>query len=386
VGYASGVTGVDRATVVHGDGRSALRQATLLAGPGELLAVLGPSGSGKSTLLRVIAGLTPLSSGTAVIDGRPVIVPTSERDVAMVFEDTQLIPFMDVAHNLSFSLQLGGTAKEETRSRVAKQALGLRIGKLLPRRPTALSRGEVGRVGIGRALVRAPKAFLLDEPLAHLDAGERSRVRTHIREVVKAAGVTTIYVTHDQTEAMALGDRIAVLNDGRVVQIGTPRELYDAPVDAFVAGFVSSTPLGLLPAGLVVSGGLSGYRVGARLLPTWQPPADAVAARAGGAVLLGIRAEDVHETPAPDHATMTATVHSVERIGASIIVELTVEGTVQAGGAPDTGTSRLYARFDRRSSVRPGQTVTVGVDAARAHVFDPATRRALAHPATESGD
>lgn len=365
-----GVTGIERATVRHADGTVALRDATLLAEPGELLAVLGPSGSGKSTLLRAIAGLTPLNSGTVRIGGE-VITNDRLRDVSMVFEDTALIPFLDVARNLAFGLELHRTPKVEARKRVAEQARGLRIGKLLLNKPQTLSRGEQSRVGIGRALVRAPKAFLLDEPLANLDAGERGRVRGYIREAVKDAGITTLYVTHDQAEAMAVGDRIAVLRAGAVVQLAPPRELYDRPADVFVAEVVSSTPLAVLPAQVVVSGGLGGYRIGAHVLPTWQPLPDALAARVGSQILLGVRAEDVHEEPAPEHGTVSGVVSAIEMLGPCAHVRV------------DFGEHRLTGRFGRRSTARLGDQVTVGIDAARAHVFDPVTGRALAHPVTD---
>jgi len=289
-----GVTGLDRATVAR-DGAVVLREVTLLAEPGELLVVLGPSGSGKSTLLRAIAGLDPVSSGTVYIAGVPTGRDTHQRDLAMVFERTHLNPVLDVAGNMAFGLLLHNTPKDEAQRRVEEQARLQRLSRLLKRRPTGLSAGEHGQVGIGRALVRIPKAFLFDEPLAHLDAQERTRMRHLIADAVKATGVSTIYVTHDQTEALSIADRIAVLDDGQVVQVARPRELYLRPASLFVADFVGHPSLTQLPARLVESGGMAGYRVGVRTLPTWGPVPPELSAFVGHEVILGVRPEDVVE-------------------------------------------------------------------------------------------
>ena len=366
-----GVTGVEHATVVHKDGTVALRDLSLAAQPGELLAVLGPSGSGKSTFLRAIAGLTKLSSGRVLIDGSYIAHDVQRRDVAMVFENTALLPFLDVARNLSFAQDINKAPPQETRARVEEHARGLRLTRLLPRKPATLSRGEQARVGIGRALVRSPKTFLLDEPLAHFDAGERVRMRHHLREVVKQAGVTTLYVSHDQTEALAIGDRIAVVKDGALVQVGTSAQLYAEPVNTFVAEFVGTLPMGLLAARLVVSGTMAGFRIGDRTLPTWTAPPPGLGGDTDRAILLGVRAEDVHEHPRPDDGTVTGLVTSVEVIGRHATVTVAV------------GDERVYARFSARTQVRPGELITVGVDAARAHVFDPVSRTALAHPTSD---
>jgi multiple sugar transport system ATP-binding protein len=223
-------------------------------------------------------------------------------------------------------------------------------------------------VGIGRSLVRAPKVFLLDEPLAHLDAGERTWMRRHISDVVKQAGITTFYVTHDQSEALSIGDRVAVINEGTLVQIARPRKLYDEPVNTFVADFVGTPPIGLLPARLVVSGGMAGYQIGTRTLPTWTPVPAVLDGYRDRPVLLGLRAEDVHQHPGAEDGTVTGVVTMLEQTGRHVMVAIRV------------GAHRLNARFDPRSELRTGATVTVGVDAARAHVFDPKTKRALAHP------
>ena len=367
----AGCTGLDRATVVHRDGTIALRDVTVLALPGELLAVLGPSGSGKSTLLRAIAGLDKVQTGRVLIGGEPTSAPATQRDVAMVFENTQLMPMLDVAKNMGFGLTVRHVPEQEVQQQVQQQSRRLRISRLLGRLPTEISAGERGQVGIGRALVRTPKAFLLDEPLAHVDAHERARMRRVIADRVKAAGVSTIYVTHDQSDALAIGDRIAVLNAGRVVQVGTPREIYDAPAELFVADFVGTVPIGALPGQLVESGGMAGYRVGYRTLPTWQPVPAGLVGHLGREVTLGLRPEDVRDAgnePDPDHVCLSGSVRAIERNGRDAYLTLRV------------GDSRLVARFSGRTQARVGDIVTVAVDASRAHVFDRVTGRALHHP------
>jgi len=367
----AGCTGLDRVTVIQRDGTVALRDLTVLALPGELLAVLGPSGSGKSTLLRAIAGLARVETGRVLIAGEATTQPSAYRNVAMVFENTQLMPMLDVAKNMGFGLTTRHVPAQEVHRQVEVQSRRLRISRLLGRMPTEISAGERGQVGIGRALVRTPKAFLLDEPLAHVDAHERARMRRVIAETVKASKVSTVYVTHDQSDALAIGDRIAVLNAGRLVQIGTPREIYDAPADLFVADFVGTVPIGALAGRLVESGGMAGYRVGYRTLPTWRPLPAELARHVGREVTLGLRPEDVRDAGSeadPDHVCLSGPVKAIDRNGRDAYL------TVQIGE------NRLVARFGGRTAARVGDVVTVAVDAARAHVFDGATGIALHHP------
>ncbi|RIJ76117.1 ABC transporter ATP-binding protein [Nakamurella silvestris] len=365
-----GVTGLDRATVVR-DGSVVLHEVTLLAEPGELLVVLGPSGSGKSTLLRAIAGLDRLSAGTVLIAGTPTSSQTHQRDLAMVFERTHLNPVLDVAGNMAFGLLLHQTPKEEAQRKVEEQARLLRLSRLLKRRPTGLSAGEHGQVGIGRALVRVPKAFLLDEPLAHLDAQERVRMRHLIADAVKATGVSTIYVTHDQTEALSIADRIAVLNAGEVVQIARPQDLYLRPASIFVADFVGHPSLTQLPARLVESGGMAGYRVGARTLPTWAPVPPELAGHVGREVILGVRPEDIQEAAPdsdPDRAWLPGTVVAAERLGSDTYLTISTAG------------HRIVGRFPGWNTARVGDAIDITVDAASMHVFDAGTGVALHHP------
>ena len=370
VSDVEGGTGLDAATVVQRDGTVSLQDVTILARPGELLAVLGPSGSGKSTLLRAIAGLAKLRSGRVLIAGEPTRLDPAYRDLAMVFERTQLMPLLDVARNMGFGLASRRMPPTEVERRVADQSRRLRVSKLLRRMPHQLSSGEQGQVGIGRALVRTPKAFLLDEPLAHVDPQERARMRRVIAETVRATKVSTLYVTHDQSDALAIGDRIAVLKAGRLVQIATPRDLYDRPADLFVADFVGVSPIGALPGRLMASSGMAGYRVGDRTLPTWRPVPAELREHVNRDVVLGLRAE--HVTPAdaganPDGVRLTGRVRAIGRNGRDAFLTLDVAG------------ARLVARFPGRTAATIGDLVTVTADATRAHVFD-RSGRALYHP------
>ncbi|HYT10751.1 MAG TPA: ABC transporter ATP-binding protein, partial [Mycobacteriales bacterium] len=320
-------TGLDGVTVTYGT-TVALRDLTLRAADGELLVVLGSSGSGKSTLLRAVAGLIPLQSGEIVIAGRQVTgLSPQDRHVAMIFESTALVPFLDVAHNMAWGLRARHVPEAEVEQRVSARARDLRLSRLLGRKPKALSTGERGLVGIGRALVQAPDVFLLDEPLTHLDAAQRLSVRRQIVEVVRSLGVTTLYVTHDQAEALAIADRVAVLHEGSVVQVGKPLDLYERPATLFVAGFVGSPPIGLLPARLVASAGTAGFQVAARTFPLWAPVPAELSDFVGQEVVLGLRAEDVHDVAQgyePDLATLVATVARVEYTGGQNTVTVSV--------------------------------------------------------------
>jgi multiple sugar transport system ATP-binding protein len=365
------LTGLDGVTVEYA-GVPALEAVTLLAAPGEVLAVIGPSGCGKTTLLRAVAGLETVARGRVVVAGRDVTdVPTAQRNVAMVFQSTTLAPFLTVAANLDRSARGWGAGTPDAPERVADRGRRLRLGRLMPRMPRTLSPGESGRVGIGRAAVRRPDTFLFDEPLAHLDTGERSRTRRTIVELVREAGVAALYVTHDQAEAMAVGDRLAVLNEGRVRQVDTARRVYARPADVFVARFVGEPEIGLLPAVAVASG----FRVGARIVPLWGPLPDGV--RDGIPVLLGLRPEDVTAAGAaadPSAVAVPVVVREVVRLGPQAVVT----GEVAVPG--DADGARLAARVDAGTPLRPGDRVELLVDARRAHVFDAATGRALAHP------
>jgi multiple sugar transport system ATP-binding protein len=357
---------------------------TLLAGPGEVLAVLGPSGSGKTTVLRTVAGLQGVVAGDVFVAGeRCTDEPARVRDVAMVFQDIGLDPTLDVAANMARGLRMRGTPEAEVAYRLAGRSRRLRLGRLMGRRPRTLSSGEQGRVGVGRALVREPRAFLFDEPLAHLDAADRSRSRRLIAEMVARTHAAALYVTHDPAEAMAVGDRMAVLRDGRVVQDDRPTTVYRRPADLFVAALVGEPQLGLLPARLVSTPAGAAFRVGDRALPLWRSVPTALAGYLDRPVLLGLRAEDVVEAGGavdPDAVTLPATVALVEVTGPATRVAVQVDAALSAGTAPEPADAPFWARFDPRTAVRPGDRVEVAVDAGRAHVFDPVTQRALHHP------
>jgi multiple sugar transport system ATP-binding protein len=388
-GALPGVTGSGVVELTASRGRTpVLHGVTLLAGEGELLVVLGASGCGKSTLLRAIAGLDRIDAGDVVIRGRRVTeLPPGRRGISMVFESTALVPFFDVAKNLGWGLRVSGVDEEEVKNRVYERARQLRLRRLLPRRPAGLSSGERGLVGIGRALVARPQTFLFDEPLAHLDSAERGQVRRQIVDAVRSLGVTTIYVTHDQAEALAIADRIAVMEAGRIVQLAPPLELYNRPANLMVASFVGSPSIGLLPARLVSSGGLAGFEVGRRTVPLWMPVPPALAGHVGREVVLGLRPEDVREATGqganPDLVTLQGVVTCVEYTGRQNVVSAAID--VQAGpgssaSLPDGEAPMLRSLFPPRAAVQRGEPVWLAVQGARTHVFDAVTGEALWHP------
>ena len=377
-------TGVEHVSVVRG-GTTVLDDVTLLAEHGELLVILGSSGSGKSTLLRVIAGLDDVTSGEVLIEGRRVTgLASGQRHVAMVFQANALIPFLDVSHNLGFGLKLQRRPEAEVQERVGSRARQLRLSRLLSRRTGELSGGERGLVGIGRALVQIPEVFLLDEPLGDLDAVQRLEVRRQIVEVVRSLGVTALYVTHDPAEGLAVADRVAVLHEGRLVQLGKPRELYERPVNLFVADFVGTPSIGLLPARLVSASGQAAFEVGPRILPMWRDVPPSLQGHVGRDVVLGLRAEDVHDARAgldPNAVALDAVVVDVEFTGQRNVVTFVVTAppAAEPPGSQRPGAT-LRACFAPREPVRLGEAVQVAVDASQVHVFDPVTGLALWHP------
>ena len=382
-------TGWEGVTVVR-DGTTVLRDVTLHAGDGELLVVLGASGSGKSTLLRVLAGLDQLHSGDVVIRDRTVTgVPPDRRRVSMVFETSALIPFLDVSANLGWGLRTRGLSEPDVEERVAGRARSLRLERFLSRLPSALSGGERGLAGLGRALVQTPDVFLFDEPLAGLDPGQRSTVRRQIVDLVRRLGVPTIYVTHDQEEGLAVADRVALLHSGALVQVGRPRELYDRPGNLLAAGFVGTPSIGLLPARLVSAGGQAGFVVGPRTLPLWRPVPAPLRGHVGREVVLGLRAEDVRDAADgadPESVALDALVTDAEFTGRHTVVTLavgappvTAPGVELSGGGPSGAT--LRSLLPARTPIGPGDLLRVAVRASDAHVFVAVTGSALWHPA-----
>ena len=305
---------------------------------GEFVVFVGPSGCGKTTLLRLIAGLEDVSHGRIELEGRDIThVPSAKRDLAMVFQTYALYPHMTVFDNMSFALRLAKVPREQIREKVERAAEILSLTNYLQRTPRQLSGGQRQRVAIGRAIVRAPKVFLFDEPLSNLDAALRGQMRVEIARLHRELGATTIYVTHDQVEAMTLADRVVVLRDGRLEQTGSPLELYDRPANRFVAQFLGTPGMNVVP--------LAGFAAGM----------DSRFERAPADALLGVRPECV-QVGAPDG--LRARVELLESLGADTLIYLNAQGT------------QLVARQAERSSLRPGQEVGLRFSGAGLHCFD----------------
>ena len=326
----------------------------------DFLVILGPSGCGKSTLLRMIAGLEDISGGTIEIGGRVVNdLEPRERGCAMVFQNYALYPHMTVAENIGYALKVAGMAKAERAARVAETAKALELGHLLDRRPAELSGGQRQRVAMGRAMIREPGVFLFDEPLSNLDAKLRVQMRAEIRRLHRRLGTTSVFVTHDQVEAMTLADKMVVMNAGRIEQYGTPAEIYDRPATAFVAGFVGSPPMNLfagdiVPGGVMVPGGL--------VLPFRPVPAASTAAAASrGVVTLGLRAEAIGITPPGTPGTVTGTIEFVEELGAGRVIHAAVDEAM------------IAVMTQERGTFAPGERIGLALRAADLHAFDPVT-------------
>ncbi|MFE2218442.1 ABC transporter ATP-binding protein [Streptomyces canus] len=377
------------------DGALAVKDVDLEIADGEFVILVGPSGCGKSTTLNMIAGLEDITEGTLRIGGRVVndLAP-KERDVAMVFQSYALYPHMNVRENMGFPLRLAKVDKDTINAKVTEAAQILDLTDHLDRKPANLSGGQRQRVAMGRAIVRDPKAFLMDEPLSNLDAKLRVQMRTQISRLQRSLGTTTVYVTHDQTEAMTLGDRVVVMRQGLVQQLGTPAELYDLPRNIFVAGFIGSPAMNFLNATL---------EGGALRSPLGDMPLDDRTRQAlerqnaPREVIVGLRPEafeDVALSHGEDRTgpVFTATVEVLESLGSDAYVYFAAEGgpvttteleeLAKDSGLRDTGadTHQIVARLDAATRAREGEPVELQVDMAKAHVFDPATGANLTHP------
>ncbi len=356
---------------VYPNGFVGVAGASFEIGDGELLVLVGPSGCGKSTLLRMIAGLETISSGTLRIGGRVVNeVAPKDRDIAMVFQSYALYPHMTVAENLAFGLKLRSQDKTMIASRVADAAKTLELDALLDRKPAALSGGQRQRVALGRALVRQPQVFLLDEPLSNLDAKLRASTRVEISRLHRRLGTTMIYVTHDQVEAMTLGQRIVVLDKGEIQQIDTPMALYEKPANLFVATFLGSPKMNLL-FGPLLEDAQNGLRL--RIaegveLPLRPDPAMRVLLQAyvGKELTVGLRPEDMHLSHEGDIGRLPAKVETVEPVGSEAYINL------GCGGCD------LVVRLPPYNLPAVGQTVHLGYEETRMHFFDSASGRRLA--------
>jgi multiple sugar transport system ATP-binding protein len=387
----------DGVTKTYPDGTTAVHELNLEIGDGEFMVLVGPSGCGKTTALRMVAGLEDISRGVLRIGDRAVNhVPSRDRDIAMVFQSYALYPHLSVYDNIAFGLKIKKMPKDEIERRVNEAARVLDLEPYLKRKPRALSGGQRQRVAMGRAIVRQPAAFLMDEPLSNLDAKLRVQMRAEIAGLQRDLGVTTIYVTHDQVEAMTMGDRVAVMRKGELQQVADPQTLYDRPVNLFVGGFIGSPSMNMLEAklerrngGLVANLGSQGIDLSGETLDA-RP---GLRSYEGRDVVLGIRPEDLEDVAlagdAPQGHRLKGKVELTEALGSEIMVHFSVNARPAVTDevrelAEDTGDDRvklavgdehvtLVGRFGARSRVRNGNDVEAAVDTRALHFFDPET-------------
>jgi multiple sugar transport system ATP-binding protein len=385
---------------VYPDGTQAVHDLQLEIQDGELMVLVGPSGCGKTTALRMLAGLEEITEGEIKIGDRVVndLTPR-DRDIAMVFQSYALYPHMTVYDNLAFGLKLHKVPKSEIKQRVQRAAKILQIDDFLKRKPRALSGGQRQRVAMGRAIVREPQAFLMDEPLSNLDAKLRVQMRAEIHQLQRRLGVTTIYVTHDQVEAMTMGDRVAVMNAGHLQQVDTPQVLYDQPVNEFVAGFIGSPSINLVESELAKSNGQLQVSLGEHKLTVDEQVArnrSGLSDYVGKEVILGIRPEDFEdasiEPDTPPDRRIKVTANLTEPLGSEVLVHFSTEATavVSSAAAADVGedadvrlgededvSTRLVARVSPKSRIALGQDIELAVDTTRLYFFDPETRATI---------
>ncbi|MFL6174908.1 MAG: ABC transporter ATP-binding protein [Marmoricola sp.] len=367
----------------YGDGFPAVNDVSIDVEDGEFMILVGPSGCGKSTLLRMIVGLEDITSGDMVIGGKRVnTLAPRDRNLAMVFQNYALYPHLSVSENIAFPLRLAGRPQSEVDSKVREASKTLELDEHLQRKPGNLSGGQRQRVAMGRAIVRDADAFLFDEPLSNLDAKLRGQMRTEIARLQKRLGITTVYVTHDQTEAMTLGDRVAVLRRGVLQQLATPRELYTQPVNLFVAGFIGSPPMNFLPA--QVDGDQLELPFGSVTLP-----ADKAAKADGkGLLIAGIRPEHFNDAAVLDAqtkakgATFTAHVDVVEWLGHEAYAYVPFEAPREVADQlaelerdldGESVRTQLVISLDANSTIAKGEDAEIWVDSSEVHLFDPAT-------------
>jgi multiple sugar transport system ATP-binding protein len=405
---------LDHVSKVYGaEGPSAVSDLNIAIDDGEFIVLVGPSGCGKTTALRMVAGLESITEGTITIGERVVnTVPPKERDIAMVFQNYALYPHMTVYDNMAFGLKLRKLAKTEIDRRVREAAKILGLEEFLDRKPKALSGGQRQRVAMGRAIVREPKAFLMDEPLSNLDAKLRVQMRSEIARIQHELSTTTLYVTHDQVEAMTMGDRVAVIRKGVLQQVDSPQFLYDHPENLFVAGFIGSPAMNMVESTLARSNGSSTIEFGGYRLAV---PDNVFTSRSGlkayegKQVIVGIRPEDMEDASlvpdAPADRRITSGVMLREALGADVLVHFMIkapavitEDTKELAGDVGqeaveaaekgalAGESEFLARLNPRTSVEKGQPIELVVDVNRLHFFDPETGQGIYDGETEPGE
>jgi multiple sugar transport system ATP-binding protein len=388
---------LEKLTKVYGDGTRAVSELDLEIQDGEFVVLVGPSGCGKTSALRMVAGLEPITDGNVLIGGEVVNrLPPKDRDIAMIFQNYALYPHMSAFDNMAFGLKLRGMKKARRGERVNGAAKTLGLAEVLPKKPRTLSGGQRQRVAMGRAIVREPRAFLMDEPLSNLDAKLRVEMRAEIARLQRELEVTTIYVTHDQVEAMTLGDRVAIMRDGVLQQVDAPQHLYDRPRNLFVAEFIGSPAMNLVGAdllrsngGLVARFGNSELKVGERVLSN-RPALGSFTERR---LILGIRPEDLEDAElaggAPEGQALSAVVDIREDMGSEVFAHFGVDAKAvrgedvkaavgeEAAEVADVKGNMWVARLDRDTKAREGNPLDVRVDTGRLHFFDPETGDAI---------
>ena len=382
---------LDKLTKVYGDGTKAVSDFDLEVADGEFVVFVGPSGCGKTTALRMIAGLEPITAGTVAIGGEVVnTLPPKDRDVAMVFQNYALYPHMSAYDNMAFALKMRGVEKAEIERRVTGAAKKLGLSEVLKKKPRTLSGGQRQRVAMGRAIVREPQAFLMDEPLSNLDAKLRVEMRAEIARIQRDLGVTTIYVTHDQVEAMTMGDRVCVLRGGFLQQVASPQELYYRPANLFVAEFIGSPAMNLVRAEL--TGGE--VRFGDRVLPVPDGVRSArpsLAAYVGKQVVLGIRPEDIEDVELARNSggRLTVEIDIREDMGSEVFAHFAIDAepvetqevleAMEEEDVPEAVRERMrrgvpfIARLERGTAAKEKEQLELVVDTERLHFFDPET-------------
>jgi len=389
----------DRVSKIYPDGTRAVNDMNLEIRDGEFMVLVGPSGCGKTTALRMVAGLEEISEGVLRIGERVVNhVPSRDRDIAMVFQSYALYPHLSVYENIAFGLRLKKLPKEEIDQRVQQAAKLLGLDEFLKRKPRALSGGQRQRVAMGRAIVREPQAFLMDEPLSNLDAKLRVQMRAEIAKLQTDLGVTTIYVTHDQVEAMTMGDRVAVMRKGELQQVDDPQTLYDHPLNLFVGGFIGSPAMNMLDATIAASNGDLTAKIGEQAITLGSETIEqrpALKSYVGKSVIIGIRPEDLEdaaiESGAPANRVLKGRLELREALGSEIMAHFAIKAAhaetdemrelAQDAGAPETtpqigiaeDEAVVVGRFGARSRVQVGDQIEAVVDTRALHFFDPET-------------